>query len=317
MREDGQVRTLVRLSLTALYLGVLRADAQNANQNQNSFTLHEVVKEVMLYCTVVDRKGSPVTDLDRASFHVQEDKAPVPVGHFSHQETPASISIVLDDSESMKEKHSAVQGGALQFIQAAKPDEAFLMDFADTAYIDQEFTTDRAQVERAVSASTTVAGGTALFDTLIAAADRLSEKARNSKRVIIVMSDGNDNASAADLHAAIQRVQGMNGPVIYAIGLLYDLPGAEARRARKTLSTLAEETGGEAFFPASTAEVVRAADQAAADIHSQYMIGFRPLPDSGSGVYHTVTVRVSAQGRGSLSVRTRKGFFGGPSPTAR
>lgn len=308
----------VGMALTLFGAHAQSASSANQDEGKQGFTLHQTVEEVLLYCTVVDRKGHLVTDLDRADFRVQEDKRSVSIGHFTRQDTPVSLSLVLDDSDSMKDKRAALQSGALDLIKLSNPsDEVSLTNFADEAYIDQDLTTDLGTVQHALTSSNSVSGGTALFDTLISASDHLSARAHNSKRVIVVMTDGKDNASGADLRAAIQRVQSADGPVIYAIGLLYDLTGPDARRARKELSELADDTGGIAFFPRAATEIQQTAAQVAADIRSQYMIAFRPLPDSSGGnAYHTVAVHAAAPAHGSLQVRTRKGFFRHPGNAA-
>lgn len=147
-----------------------------------------------------------------------------------------------------------------------------------------------------------------MFDTVIAAADHLSTNAHRKKQVIVVITDGKDNASEADLDGAIRRVQRADGPVIYAIGLLYDLPGSQERHSRKELSSLASQTGGVAFFPSSAQEADRVAEDVANDIRHQYAIAFHPSP-SAVGSYHTILVQASARGLGRLTVRTRKGYL--------
>lgn len=129
-----------------------------------------------------------------------------------------------------------------------------------------------------------------------------------------MVTDGRDNASASDLQDAIRRVQTTDGPVIYSIGMLYDVPGTDARRARHDLQALSEETGGIAFFPASVNEVDRIADEVARDIRNQYSIAYRPPSAPSSEAYHTIVVAASAPTHGKLSVRTRKGYLRTISP---
>jgi VWFA-related protein len=290
---------------------VLRAQSESSpSQADQPYVLHQRVEEVLLYCTVVDHKGELVTDLTRQAFSVLEDKKSVPVTHFARQDVPVSLALILDDSGSMKGKRSAVQAAALTLIKASNPDdETSVTNFADKSYIDQELTGDVTQLSTALAKSTTISGGTALFDTVISGADHLSTSAHRSKQVIVVVTDGNDNASEADLTAAIRRVQRTDGPVIYAIGLLYDIPGSQERRARKELLSLAEETGGIAFFSSSVGEVDQIAAQVARDIRNQYTIAFHPSANEADGTYHSVAVAASASGRRGLTVRTRKGYL--------
>jgi VWFA-related protein len=274
------------------------------------FTLHENVQEVLLYCTVLDHKGNLVTDLNRSEFKVFEDKVPAIITHFTNKDVPVSLALVLDDSGSMKEQRAAVQSAAVDLIKASNPeDEASLTNFADTAYLDQDFTSNLSKLQAALMKSQTVSGGTALFDTVIDAANHLAEAAHHSKQVIVVVTDGRDNASAADLSAAIRRVQTANGPVIYTIGLLYDVPGGEARSARHDLQALSDQTGGLAFFPGSVGQVDRIAAEVAKDIRNQYTIAYRPPTNASGGEYRTILVEASAPGRGKVLVRTRKGYL--------
>lgn len=273
------------------------------------FTLHQNVQEVLLYCTVLDRKSNLVTDLDRSAFQVFEDKKPATITHFTHKDVPVSLALVLDDSGSMKAKRSAVQAAAVDLIKASNPeDETAVTNFADTAYLDQDFTNDLPRLQAALGQSKTVSGGTALFDTVIGAANHLAKDAHHSKQVIIVVTDGRDNASSTDLPAAIRRVQTADGPVIYTIGLLYDVPGPDARRAHHDLQALSDETGGIAFFPASVNEVDAIAAEVARDIRNQYTIAYRPPSNPPGEAYRTIVVKASSPARGNLLVRTRKGY---------
>ena len=306
-----------RLAWAVLLLPtVSHAQAGNsASQTSSTYVIHQRVEEVLLYCTVIDHRGELVTDLAQLAFKVLEDKKPVPITHFARNDVPVSLALMLDNSGSMKEKRLAVQAAALTLIKASNPDdETSVTNFADQAYVDQELTGNMAQLADALGKSKSISGGTALFDTVISGADRLSKTAHRSKQVIVVVTDGNDNASEADLAAAIHRVQRADGPVIYAIGLLYDVPSSEERRAHKELLALAEETGGIAFFPASVGEVDRIAAEVARDIRNQYTIAFRPGANGTNGSYHSVVVNASDPGRHGLTVRTRKGYFRATAP---
>lgn len=287
----------------------LCAQTASSPPGQSTYVIHQRVEEVLLYCTVTDRKGELVTDLPRTAFAVSEDKHPVVISHFSQEDVPVSLPLILDGSGSMKTKRSAVQGAALDLIKASNPeDETSITNFADAAYLDQELTNDVTKLQTALNGAKTVSGGTALFDTVTSAADHLSRNAHHSKQVMVVITDGNDNASASNLAATIRRVQRTDGPAIYAIGLLYDVPGSDASRARKELIALAEQTGGLCFFPSSLDDVDKIAMQVAKDIRNQYTLAFHPLDSTTKDDYHTVLVRASAAGARGLTVRTRAGF---------
>ncbi len=275
-----------------------------------AYVLHENVQEVLLYCTVLDRHGTLLTDLDRSAFKAYEDKKLVTITHFDHKDVPVSLALVLDDSGSMRQKRSAVQSAAVDLIKASNPaDETSVTNFADSAYLDQDFTSDLSSLQSALGKSKTVSGGTALFDTVIEAADHLAKDSHHSKQVIVVVTDGRDNASVADLPAAIRRVQTADGPVIYTIGLLFDVPGPDARHAHHDLQALSDETGGIAFFPASVNEVDKIAAEVARDIRNQYTIGYRPPLDPSTNSYRSIALKATAPGRPNLIVRTRKGYL--------
>ena len=291
-------------------------ESSGTSPNEPKYVLHTRVEEVLLYSTVNDRKGQLVTNLERSNFTVLEDKKPVVISHFARKDVPVSLALILDDSGSMKEKRPAIQAAALTLIKASNPeDETSVTNFADKSYLDQELTDEVSQLAKALSASSTISGGTALFDTLISGADHLAVSAHRSKQVIVVVTDGNDNASEADLVAAIRRVQRADGPVIYAIGLLYDVPGQQERKAHKELLALAEETGGIAFFPSSVSEVDRIATEVARDIRNQYTIAFHPAANAPKGSFHTIGVNAAGPGLRGLTVRTRKTYFRGSAET--
>ena len=135
-------------------------------------------------------------------------------------------------------------------------DRAFLVDFSWEAFIDQDFTNSIDKLQQGLSYIKS-SGGTAIYDALVASADYLSKNAKHPKQVLLVITDGEDNASSATLEAAIRRIQDFDGPVVYCIGLLFgdDSSKSDSRRARRVLETLSEQTGGVAYFPKSVKEV--------------------------------------------------------------
>lgn len=294
----------------AIAQGQMTPPQRDSRQQQDQpFVLKQSVEEVLLYCTVVDRSGKPSMQLEQSAFKVREDGKTVAISHFSKDEVPVSLALLLDDSTSMKQKRQVVPSGALQLLQGLMPgDETSITNFADTAYIDQRLTGDLAQLKRVVTEGKPIAGGTALFDTVISGADELAAHAQQHKQVVVVITDGKDNVSGANLVEAVHRVQRSDGPVIYAIGLLYDLPGSQERSSRKELTTLAEQTGGIALFPKSADEVDRVAKEITDDIHHQYTITFHPNRNFAPGSYHSISVDVRSGGQGHLTVRTRKGY---------
>jgi Ca-activated chloride channel family protein len=189
-------------------------------------------------------------------------------------------------------------------------DEAFLVDFSWEAFIDQDFTSDIHKLEEGLGYVKS-SGGTAMYDALVASADYLTKNAKHPKQVLLVVTDGEDNASSATLEQAIRRIQDLDGPVIYCIGLLFgeDTNKQESRHARRVLETLAEQTGGAAFFPRSLKEVDPIAKEVAEDIRTQYSIAYRSTKSPSLGGYRQVHVEAKAKSFGKLSVRTRTGYY--------
>jgi Ca-activated chloride channel homolog len=194
-------------------------------------------------------------------------------------------------------------------IRASNPqDTAFVVNFSDRAYLDQGFTSDPAAIERGLSHIESQ-GMTALYDAVSASADELSGHAKWPEQVLLIVTDGQDDASRLTLEQTIRRVQQMGGPVVYAIGLLYEPTDAKkAQQAHDVLETLAAETGGLAYFPKSLDEVDNIAEEVARDIRNEYVVGYNPPGPVAIG-FHEVRVEAQAQGFGKLTVRTRRGYY--------
>ncbi|HTF67920.1 MAG TPA: VWA domain-containing protein [Edaphobacter sp.] len=274
------------------------------------FVLRADVDEVLLPCTVVDEKGRLVTDLSRGDFQVWEDNVPQTIASYQHQDVPVSLGILVDNSGSMRDKRAAVNDAALHLVKASNSaDAAFVVNFSDRAFIDQDFTSNVALLEKGLSHLDS-RGGTALYDAVVASANQMSRHATQPKQVLLIITDGEDNVSRLTLDQAIRRVQSLNGPVVYSIGLLYeDLSKQEAARARSDLQSLSLETGGVAYFPNSLQDVDEIAAQVARDIRNQYTIGYRSSKAASLGGYRAVRVEARGTKHEKLTVRTRKGYF--------
>ncbi len=280
------------------------------------YTLHEDVNEVVLNCTVVTQKGKLVDDLTRNEVRVWEDDVPQTINSFQHQDVPVSMGILVDNSGSMRDKRAAVNAAALNLVKLSNPkDAAFIVNFSDKAYLDQDFTSNIADLERGLSHIDT-RNTTALYDAVAASADLLSHNAKHPKQVLLIITDGADNASRLSLQQAIRRVQSLEGPVVYSIGLLFGDSKEEARRAKSSLETLSNETGGLAYFPASLQDVDEVAQDVARDIRDQYTIGYHSTKDASLGGYRRVRVEATSPKLGRLIVRTRKGYYPKSAPRA-
>lgn len=279
------------------------------------FTLKRNVDEVVLNITVLDEAGHLVNDLTKDDFKVFEDGVPQTIASFQHQDIPVSMGIIVDNSGSMRDKRAAVNTAALDLVKASnRDDESFVVNFSDEAFIDQDFTSDIGKLREGL-AHIDSKGGTALYDAVVASADQLAKNAKRPKQALLIITDGEDNASTFNLEQTIRRIQDLQGPVVYSIGLLFgDEGGKESRRAKRALKLLSEETGGLSFFPKSLADVDPIAAEVARDIRNQYTIGYHSTKPASQGGYRVVKVEVRAPNHGKLSARTRSGYY--PKPVA-
>jgi VWFA-related protein len=281
-------------------------------ESNGVYTMHEDVDEVLLNCGVVDEKGRPVLDLNRNDFHIWEDGVAQTTTSFTHQDVPVAMGILIDSSGSMLDKRTAVDAAANRLLSESNPrSTAFVVNFNEKAYLDQSFTLDRIALRRGID-HFDARGATALYDAVAASADELSHHAKQPKQVLLIITDGADNASRIALQEAIRRVQNLGGPVVYTIGLLYDAERQEAAKARNDLESLSEETGGIAYFPKSLGDVDEIASEVATDIRNQYIVGYHSTRSASLGGYRTVHVEATAPGHKHLTVRTRRGYYAKP-----
>jgi VWFA-related protein len=279
-------------------------------EGEGKYLYHTDVEEVVLNATVLDGTEL-VENLTKDDFQVFEDGVKQTLISFQHTDLPVSIGLVVDNSGSMYRKRPSVNKSALDLIQASNPqDEAFVVNFSDEAFIDSEFTNSIGKLRDGLSHIDS-RGGTALYDAVVASADKLVADAKRPKQVLILITDGEDNASSLNLEQTIHRVQQLSGPVIYSIGLLFgdEMSRAEVRHARHALEMLSGETGGMAFFPKSIDQVDQIAAEVARDIRSQYTLGYHSTKPSTQPGFRKVEVTADGKGKGKLTVRTRTGYF--------
>jgi len=289
------------------------ARGQEPSVEPGGFVFHADVQEVLLHATVIDDKQRMVTNLDKNAFSVFEDGKLQVIKSFRHEDVPISLGIVIDNSGSMREKRAKVNKAALNLVRASNPqDEVFVVNFSDEFYLDQPFTSKISLLQSALEKYET-RGGTALYDAVVASADELKRHGKLQKKILFVVTDGEDDASRESLEQAVRRLQEENGPTVYAIGLLGD---ERQRRAKRALQTISERTGGIAFFPRTLDEVDAISSAVARDIRNQYTIGYKPTTPTTAGGYRTIKVDARASGHGKLTVRTRSGYYAGQEQAA-
>jgi Ca-activated chloride channel homolog len=280
-------------------------------RDNGRYTLQRNVDEVVLNATVLDDKQHLVNTLAKDDFRVSEDGVQQTITSFQHQDIPISLGILVDNSGSMRTKRQAVNNAALDLVHYSNPDdESFVVNFSDEAYIDQDFTSNVSKLRDGLSHIDSK-GGTALYDAIMASADYLTKNAKRPKQVLLVITDGEDNASSTTLEETVRRIQDLQGPIVYSIGLLYDDTGGgrEAHRAKRALEMLSNETGGISFFPKNLDQVDAIAGEVAKDIREQYTIGYHSTKPISQGGFRSVHVEAKAKGYNKLVVRTKTGYY--------
>jgi VWFA-related protein len=291
---------------------------QPPSQEDTGTVFRADTRLVVLPTTVVDKTGHLVTSLQREAFTVLENGVQQQIKQFKREDVPVSMGLIIDNSGSMREKRAKVEAAALALVKASNPDdEVFIVNFNDEAFLDnpsgKDFTSDVREMEEALKRIDS-RGGTAMRDAIRMSIDHVKEKAHKDKKVLVVVTDGNDNSSVVGLEDLVKAAQ-QSEVLIYAVGLLSDEERREAKRAQKALEALAEATGGETFFPRDVSEVERIATQVAHDIRSQYTIAYSPLNQAMDGGFRQIKVTVKAAG--NPTVRARSGYYATPDQGAR
>jgi VWFA-related protein len=299
------------LALIGLIVTPFVSGAQVSQPSQNVFgdeyTLELNANMVALSATVLDRHNALVSGLSKDDFQVYEDGVLQQIRHFSHEDIPVTVGILVDNSGSMGPKRDDVIAAALSFARSSNPqDQMFVVNFNDRVSFglpaDTPFTDQREQLQQALSGIRAI-GQTALYDAIAAALDHLKQGDRD-KKVLIVISDGGDNASKHSLAQVIDMAR-QSAATIYAIGI-FDEQDDDQNPA--VLKRFAKETGGEAFFPKSSKDITSICEGIARDIRNQYNLTYVPTIASQDGRYRAIEVKVSERGRRRLSVRTRTGY---------
>jgi VWFA-related protein len=264
---------------------------------------------VVLHASVNDRKGKLLTNLDRNAFKVFENGQPQEVKVFKREDVPVSLGVVIDDSGSMMSKRSRVEAAALAMVRESNPqDEVFIVNFNDEAFLDVPFTNDIKKMEQGLTRIDS-RGGTAMRDAITMSLDYIKKEGKRDKKVLLVITDGNDNASGNSLEKVVAR-SNQNDVLVYAIGLFTEEEKREASKARRALNELTTATGGLAFYPKEVTEVQSLAVEVAHDIRNQYTIAYTPTIQALDGSYRQIRVVVDAPGK--PVVRTRTGYYATP-----
>lgn len=264
----------------------------------------------MLHVSVMDEQGKFVSGLTAGDFHVLEDGVPQKIKVFRQEDAPVSLGLLIDDSESMFDKRAQVNAAALTFIKLSNPDDEIFVAHFNQVYslaLDGKFTNDIAELQNALNHGEPT-GATALYDAVVASLEHLKE-GYHDKKVLLIVSDGEDNSSHQTFAEMMEQAQRSNA-IVYAIGLLGQENEKAAAHARQALLSLTRASGGSAYFPQGVDQVETICTRIAHDIRHQYTLGYYPRNSAHDGSFRTLRVEVApSSGSGKLSVRTRTGYF--------
>jgi Ca-activated chloride channel family protein len=312
LRNDLKKSTLAGVVIAApIFLIALSLHAQQGGKQAETSdtgdaTFTSETRLVELPVTVSDKNGHLVTNLPQTAFQVFENGVQQTIKLFKPEDVPISLMLVIDNSGSMREKRTSVESAALTLVRDSnKLDEVAVVNFNDEPYLDADFTNDISVMEQGLTKIDS-RGGTAMRDAIRVSVDHLKDKAQRDKKVILVVTDGNDNASMMTLDALVRLAQ-EDDVLIYAIGLLSEEEKKEAGKAKRALNILTENTGGLVFYPKEVSEVEKIAHEVAADIRHQYTIGYTPTNTALDGTFRPVKVTVKAPG--NPVARTRSGYY--------
>jgi Ca-activated chloride channel family protein len=280
-----------------------------AQDSGNNATFRSDTRLVVLHASVADNKGRLLTNLKQSAFKVYENDIEQPIKRFLREDIPVSLALVVDNSGSMRDKRKKVEAAALALVKASNPrDEVTIVNFNDEAFQDVPFTNDIKKMEEGLSRLDS-RGGTAMRDAISMSIDYMMEKGKHDKKVILVITDGNDTASTLTLEKLVAKAR-QSEVLLYMVGLLTEEDRREAKKAVRALDTLAQASGGSSTYPKEMADVEKVALDIAAEIRNQYLITYTPTAQALDGSFRRIKVAVNAPGR--PVARTRSGYFASP-----
>ena len=293
------------------YLGSERSQADREAQAKIAVSANLVLLPVR----VTDKRGTFIAGLKLQDFQVYEDRQIQELTVFEEGDTPVTVGLVVDHSRSMGPKLRDVITAVSSFAHSSNPkDEMFVVDFNDDVLIElmkgKAFSNDPKELEEALRA-VTARGRTALYDAISEGLQHL-QYGHLGKNALVIISDGGDNASHLKYSQVLAQAR-QSQTLIYAIALV----GAEDNEENpKLLRRLCKDTGGIAYFPKEGEPVAQVSTEIARDLREQYTLGYKPQNLQRTDTFRKIEVKVTAQGHGSLRVRTREGYSLGAEKSA-
>jgi Ca-activated chloride channel family protein len=264
---------------------------------------------VVLHATAEDAQGRLVMDLPESAFQVYENGVRQEIKNFRKEDVPVSLGLIIDSSASMTDKRARVGAAAVALVQSSNPeDEVFIVNFDEAPSLAVDFTSDMMALKKGL-ARFAPRGGTAMRDALRTAIEHVKDRNKKEKKVLVVVTDGNDNSSLEPLDTVIRAAQ-QNEVLVYAIGLLADEMPREAEKAKRALDAVARATGGQTYYPKDVSEIDRIAPQIAREIRNQYIVTYSPANQELDGSFRQIRLLVNAPG--VSTIRTRSGYYATP-----
>ena len=308
------MRSLLAFALLTGSLGALTAQAPPAppagQEELNRITVG--VSNVNLQFTVTDRRGRFVTGLGKDDFLVREGKNAQKILQFSSEsELPLRLAILVDSSNSIRDRFRFIQETAIEFINSVmRPgkDKAMVVSFDTAAELQVDLTGDKEKLTNAIR-NLRAGGGTTLYDAIaFASRDKLMQEVPRYglRYAMVILSDGDDNQSRYSRDQALELAQ-MADVVIYTISTSSVMGARGETGGDKILKYLSSETGGLTFFPFKVEDLSQSFENIANELRHQYSLLYRPEPLKTDGSYQLIEVRVPTQG--NLVIRARRGYY--------
>lgn len=268
-------------------------------------TFRSDTRLVVLNVSVMDQEGKVVKNLPKTAFSVYENGEKQTVSVFRQEDVPISLGLIIDTSASMTDKRDRVASAAVAMVKASHPDdEVFIINFNESAELAKEFTNNITDLEAALR-NLKAKGETAMRDALLLGIEHLRHRGHRDKKVLLVVTDGEDNSSV-ETQVHLAEIAQQNDVIVYAVGLLEAEEPESAARAKKQLTELTQQTGGRAWFPKDVGEIANITPDIAHEIRNQYVLAYTPSNLAADGAFRKIRVDVDSPG---VLVRTRSGYY--------
>jgi Ca-activated chloride channel family protein len=306
---------IVAIVLFSLVVFAQERTQPQKNQSDKGYTLSVETLEVQLPISVLDREGRPVNGLTKENFQIFEDKVPQTIKTFKHEDIPLSLGLIIDNSGSMRNKRERVNSSALAFVRESNPDdETFIVNFDDSAYLEQDFTGSIGDLIDALD-NIDARGETALYDAIYLSAEH-AKNGKKDKKALLLITDGEDNVSKYGINKVIETLK-QSKVTLYTIGLLEEndqrgglFKKPPSKKAKDDLQKFAEITGGQAFFPKNLDEVEELVKHIAHDLRNHYTISYTPTNAKLDGSYREIGVKVNPpKSLGKITWHTKQGYY--------